>query len=165
VASSPLDQIRSLLPKLNGVERKKIAMLVAKYPGGATNGSVRSDNPELDWLLQGFISELKRRGHPVHLGSMTAVRQLAPNYEVASHEIRGYLERQLDRSDGRPASRTELVVLGGILGRSLAVHIEPRMPVALRPMLLNVDSTLEALENSFPGYLAAGMIPMLTGRR
>jgi hypothetical protein len=136
-------------------------MLLERFPGAtkSTSNRVQSDRPEADWLLQGFLQELKRRNQPAVAVDWRMIRSIAPNYEVRAQEVRDYFEDNLPGT-----SRTELQALGAVLGRALAVYIEPRMPVALRPLLTNVGSTSEALENSFPGYLASGMLPLLIRR-
>lgn len=139
-------------------------LLATKFPGtGKASPRTGANNLESDWLFQGVVRELKRRGLPAFVGSPAMLRSIAPNFELSSQEVRTYFEQKLS-GDPKPPTRTELLALGAILGRSLAVHIEPRMPVTLRTMLVNVGNSVEALENSFPGYLAAGMLDKLVRR-
>ncbi|MGH7490595.1 MAG: hypothetical protein ACREMY_34030, partial [bacterium] len=109
---TPFDQIRSLVPKLSASDRKKVALLVNQFKGGK---EVTSDyKVNKDWLLQGILQELKRRGHP-SFGSVENVRKVAPNYELVSQEVRLYFEEKL-RHGRRPATPTELAAFGAIVG-------------------------------------------------
>lgn len=158
------DQVRSLIPSLSKIDRKKALMLLERF-GGSDKGasSSRSESLQADWLLQGILKELGRRGQPSFNGGVVKLRGIAPNYELASQDIRAYYEGAILRP-----TPTELNALGVVLGRSLAKYIsswQKSIPIALRPMLLNIERVPEALENSFPNYVAGGMLPMLVGRR
>jgi hypothetical protein len=155
------DDVRSLIPKLDTIDRRKLVMLLEKFQGSSTKSVSRSESLDADWLLQGICEELKRRGLPSSVPSRVVLRKTAPSYELASQEVRAYFEQKLGQ-----ASPTELLKLGTNLGRALAIYVESwnKMPISLRTLLTTVSYTIEALENSFPSYVAGGMLPMLAGR-
>lgn len=159
------DQVRAMVPSLNPADRRKLAMLLDRFQGSTSIKSVsRHESLDADWLFQGLLKELKRRGAPdFTMRKISFLRSIAPNYELASQEVRVYFEKKITNP-----SPTELSALGVILARALAAHIESWRngpTVSMRSLLLNVGSAAEALDNSFPGYVAGGMLPMMIGRR
>ncbi len=159
------DEVRLQVSKLSTTDRRKLAMLLDRFPGSNIKSASRSESLDADWLFQGYLKELKRRGAPdFTIRKMSVLRGIAPNYELASQEIRSYFESKITRP---AASPTELLALGRVIGKALALYIESwkKGPaVSMRSLLLNVGSSAEALENSFPGYVASGMLPILIGR-
>lgn len=163
------EQVRALIPRLDPGERQKLKMLITRHPGSVAKTTAISVNPmTTDWLLQGILSELARRGHKHRIKSMEELRRIAPDYELSAGEVREALEEmlnvQMERILIRP-SNSDFLTLGTVSARALIKYFEPRMTVALRPVLNVVGRTFEALENSFPDYLGSGMLPVLIQRK
>jgi hypothetical protein len=154
-----------MIPRLSPDERSKLKMLVTKHPGAEAKKTALSVNVlQSDWLLQGILAELARRGHKHHVASLAQIRSLAPDYELSSQEIRGHLESLVKKHIESP-TRAELATLGVAAARALMDHFESKMPLGLKPMLNVVSRTTEAIESSFPGYLRSGMIYCLLQRK
>jgi hypothetical protein len=164
--TAAFEQICALVPKLDPEERRKLKMLVTKHPGGAEakRTALSVNGLQADWLLQGILTELARRGHKHHVTSMAQVRGLAPDYELSSQEVREHLEGLVKRRIANP-TRAELMTLGVAAAGALIDYFGPRMPIGLKPLLGVVSRTTEALEGSFPDYLRSGMIYCLVRRR
>jgi uracil-DNA glycosylase len=163
--TAAFEQIRAMLPKLDPEERRKLKMLITKHPGAEVKRTAPSLNGlQADWLLQGILVELGRRGHKHHVASLAQVRGLAPDYELTSQEVREHLERLVKKHIENP-TRAELMALGVVAATALIDYFGPRMPIGLKPVLNVVGRTTEAIENSFPDYLRSGMIYCLIKRR
>jgi uracil-DNA glycosylase len=163
--TAAFEQIRAMIPKLDPDERHKLRMLVTKHPGAKVKSLAPSVNGlQADWLLQGILAELGRRGHKHHVASLAQVRGLAPDYELSSQEVRAHLESLVKKHIENP-TRAELMTLGVAVACALMDYFASKMPVGLKPMLNVVGRTTEALESSFPGYLQSGMIYCLIERR
>jgi hypothetical protein len=153
-------QAMGLIPKLTPDERRKLKVLIGGFLGGgaASRGKPekRVDGAVGDWLLAGIVWELARRGLGRSRIDAALVRRLVPAYEEAATEIRERLTKQLDKP-----RQEELVSLGRVVARAIADHRSPQTPLGLKFMLNNTRNALEAIDSSFPGYLAAGMLPYL----
>ena len=157
--------VKSNLTRCTPEERQKLKMLIAKHPGtAATKAAVSVNEAQADWLLQGILSELKRRGHRHHVQNYAEVRSICSNFEMSSFEVRRELEHQLMRRIPEPR-RDQLLTLGFVSAQALAGYIQRWAPVALKPMLQFSSRTLEAIENSFPNYIASGMVYVLIQRK
>jgi hypothetical protein len=105
-----------------------------------------------DWLLDGILYELKRRGLPYPGFTLPRLRALAPNYVNESVPIRV----RLAQATGVGKNQTERLLLGRLVAGVLIDHLietGPNRPLGLKVVLTNVGQTFEALENAFPGYL------------
>jgi hypothetical protein len=154
-------QAMGLIPKLTADERRELKVVIGQFRGehsAASRGKPekRVDGAAGDWLLAGIVWELARRGLGRSRIDATLVRRLAPAYEEAATEIRERLTKQLDKP-----RQEELVSLGRVVARAIADHRSPQTPLGLKFMLNNTRNALEAIDSSFPGYLAAGMLPYL----
>jgi uracil-DNA glycosylase len=163
--TAAFEQIRAMIPRLNPEERRKLKMLITKHPGAEVKRTATSVNAlQSDWLLQGILAELTRRGHKHHVTSLAQIRSLAPDYELSSQEVRAHLERVLRRHIENP-TRAELATLGVATARALMDYFGTKMPIGLKPLLQVVGRSAEALESSFPDYLRSGMIYCLIQRK
>lgn len=154
-------QVQALLTRLTPDERNKIKLLIAKHPGTAAKRSVASFNEvEADWLLQGILAELRRRGHKPHIKDMSQIRGLCVDYEMTSQEVREHLEAMLPSE----VTAAELRTLGTITARALIDRFR-NVPIGLKPLLQLAGRSMEALDDSFPGYLGSGMIYWIVKRK
>jgi hypothetical protein len=116
-----------------------------------------------DWLLEGIFSELRKRG----------LRETLPsNFRLKnSRSFAGYLDKSKLVRDALliavpDLSRAEEYALGDVVARSLVRYVEAFSDVSVESVLRHVQYVPQALEKSFPGYLASGMLRALlkTGR-
>jgi hypothetical protein len=163
--TAAFELVRANLLRCTPEERTKLKMLITRHPGTAAKKAAVSVNEvQSDWLLQGTLAELKRRGHKHYVESYAQIRSLCTNYELTSQEIREQLEQQVRKRIEAP-TRSQLLTLGTVSARALADYIHAWSPVGLKPMLQFTGRTLEALDNSFPEYLQSGMIGCLIDLR
>jgi hypothetical protein len=167
--SNEYQQILRLLPAVTPEERKKLKVLVGAFKGGKSvqnssqerypNGNVNANG---DWLFEGIIAELGRRGLNYRAPQVTQSR--SENYEQDSVFVRTRLEQNLKVLVPQP-KRAHFLALGSRSAHSLAEYISRwDTPLGLKFMLNNVSRTFEALDRSFPGYLASGMVGVLVQR-
>lgn len=142
-------QIIRWLPKLTDVEKR----MLMKQLGGTTPPAIKEGSID-DWLLPGISAELRRRGlsHP----SLTRedINRIAPNYWADSLRVRADLRTRLSAK----LKHGELIGLGHIVVRALADYRSPVTPIGVKFLLTNIGKIPEAIEQSFPGYLACGML-------
>lgn len=108
-----------------------------------------------DWLLEGLTVELRRRG--LWLKSYPLPAPLLPQdypakgEAVRQHLIKGIGQAKLVNGDTRAL---------GVLGASvlMAYLTKIKVPVGPKTVLNNLDKIPLALEESFPGYWAGGML-------
>jgi hypothetical protein len=147
-----LQEIIRKLPRLTLVEKR----ILLKELGSA---SVTPPEKSLDdWLLPGIEAELRRRGLSHRALNQKLINRLAPNYFEESKRVREHLLGQLKPLKLKHA---ELISLGGIFAQALASYRSPVTPIGIKFMLQNVGNIPEAIEQSFPGYLGAGMLQYL----
>jgi hypothetical protein len=163
--TAAFELVKSNLMRCTPEERTKLKMLITKHPGTkAKTTAVSVNEVQADWLLQGMLTELSRRGHRHHIQDYAQVRSLCSNYEMSSQDIREQLEGQVKKHIAEP-SRAELLTLGTVSARALADYIHAWSPIGLKPMLQCTGRTLEALDNSYPDYIQSGMIGCLIDAR
>ena len=163
--ATAFEQVVASLPKLTPTERLKLKMLLTKHPGGAkADGRANSVNRvQDDWLLQGMLAELKRRGQVFYVPTTAHVQQLCAAYALESQAVREELERQICLQIERPTG-DQLKGLGVVCARALIRRFSDQS-IGLQPLLQVAGRTLEALEDSFPGYLGSGMVYCLIQRK
>ena len=64
-------------------------------------------------------------------------------------------------ASGTFAKPAELAALGQVVARALADYVVTYSSLTIKAMMRNVAQVPQALDASFPGYLAAGMIGIL----
>jgi hypothetical protein len=138
-------------------------MFMKQFKGKSGASPKASDAQSRDWLLTGILSELKRRGLIADSRAVDPAR-ISASYGEASALIRAHLEKRL-REDYPQVKYVELLALGQIVGRALFDHMAWTGNVGIRMLLNNVDKSLEALDESFPGYLQAGSLGLLLGSK
>jgi hypothetical protein len=157
---TPLQQIQAMLPRLNAEDSRKLRLLLDSRfkEKAATNPTVGSQD---DWLLPGIKAQLRKRG--LNYGNISPER-LAPNYTKDAVRICTQLRKQLRKESRFELKHVHLLVLGGIIAEALIEHLKqtrPNAPTGLKLLLTSVNEIPEAIERSFPGYLASGMVHML----
>ena len=158
--TTAFSQVQALIPKLAPEERTKIRMLLTKHAGvKESRAAISVNTARADWLLQGYLDELERRGQKYHVGGMAQIRVLCADYEMNAQAVRANLEEMLDEP-----SRAELLTLGTLIAKAL-IRRFPKLPIGLQPLLSVTGRALEALDDSFPGYIAAGMLSCLITRK
>jgi hypothetical protein len=148
---TPLQQIQSLYHQLNSADRKKLRMFMDALPGGK-GASLMAPMPNDDWLLTGILYELSRRG-------MKYRHEIVPegNYAEDSEIVRSELTRLLGISIP-DLKYVEQLALGKLVAKALANYlVNKKLNLGLKVMLNNVGKSLEAIDASFPGYLASGV--------
>lgn len=166
---SAVKQIISSLPKLTKAERQQLRQAMDFLDGGKNRVVVAAQLSTEDWLAPGLLIELRRRGlgHPPL--SVDRLNSLAPNYAADSAALRADLREKLKRGKAQACAErlnhVELLAFGRCCARALAEYLQPSRPVGLKVLFTNVSRVPDALEASFPDYLATGMIWLLVGNQ
>lgn len=148
---TPLQQIQSLYHRLSSADRKKLRMFMDALPGGK-GASLVAPKPNNDWLLTGILYELSRRGMKYRQGVIPEGR-----YVEDSEIVRVELTRLLNVSIP-DLKYVEQLALGKVVAKALADYlVNKKLDLGLKVMLNNVGKSLEAIDASFPGYLASGV--------
>jgi hypothetical protein len=137
--------------------------------GAPSSSATSGPQTGADWLFDGILYELQRRGLSYPKLPKDRLNSLAPNYFADSVPIMTNLRVELlrvkKRIPGATLRQAELDALGRKAARELARLLQGGpAPMSLRTMLVNVLRIPEALEASYPGYLASGMILHLIGK-
>jgi hypothetical protein len=146
-----LQEVLTRLPKLSRAELRE----VEKHCRALASLSGHSDEPADDWLITGIKTELQRRG---------LIRARFPWKELAPPKFAALCAATSEALLGAftpPLTSPERFALGRLAGRALADYLERhdgRGHVSAKAMLANIDKVPTALEASFPGYLAAGLL-------
>ena len=144
--------ILSLSPDELARVRGKLAFL-ATTGTPADKPTTGRSQPNGDWLLESLLYELQRRGL-ITAGRRPPVARISSSYADAAAGVREELEEHLPNL--KPVER---VSLGRLVAGSLVEYlIKIGVPVTLRTVFNNVDKSLVALDDAFPGYLAAGLL-------
>lgn len=107
--------------------------------------------PSDDYLLMGIEYELRRRGL---LGSREKLWGVSPKFHRVSASVRATLEERAGKI--APPQR---IALGRLCARALADYLDNGpAPISGKLLLDNAHKTMTAVENSFPGYLATGLL-------
>jgi hypothetical protein len=150
----PVQTVRKLVPLLSQEELADVKQRIDALLQNTT-GKLPYD----DWLSNGIMTELQRRGL-CRLKTLNAkIVPIPKNYRADCAMARdiiiaGTPEKLSDR---------DKLLLGAIVARSLADNLDNKYggPLGLKKMLQNVSEAPGAIEESFPGYLAGGMIGMV----
>lgn len=153
-----LAEVLRRLPKLSSSDLDQISSRISFL----RDTSVSASPAEYDWLMEGFMSELRRRG--LWSGALAPRKSVIPgSYAKASAEVRAYLLQNLKTVKLRPM---ELSALGTLAGSALVDYLtKARVPIGVKTLLLNADKVPAALENAFPGYWAAGLLAFISAKK
>lgn len=154
-----VENVESLLNQLSVEEldrvRKKISVQLNVRGGVGAPGTVRPSRRD-DWLLDGLLHELRKQGL-LPSTSTPPINRVSPGYAAAAEAVREELSRAFN-----PALRPpEAVALGRLVASALVSYLRRReITASPRTLLNNVDKALVAVDESFPGYLRAGLLRM-----
>jgi hypothetical protein len=150
--SANLEQALKLLPQLSPEEqlevKKRVDYLLKEIP-------THPSRPADDWLTEGVCSELVRRGY-LHKG-MDWHKVAPKGYSKTVEVVREFLLKAVRR----PLNTAQKYALGRLVARALADYLENVPGFGLRVMLQNLDKATPALDASYPGYVASGMLGLL----
>lgn len=115
-----------------------------------------------DWLWTGIWNALKSEGlvtASALLGGQKSNARKA--YKRVAEEVQKDLTKLFKRQLGSISS-TEQVTIGLIVGQCLIKWcMKRKIPPTLGSVLLNTHHSIESIEESFPGYIASGYLPIL----
>lgn len=146
----------SLYPRLNSADRKKLRMFVNGAPGSKSEPISAATSESSDWLLTGILAELKKRGLGYTARSIRTWEH-SKTYEEEGQAVRAELLRVIKLSIPQPKYQ-ELLALGRVVARALIGYMGKKAYISLKTLLNNVGKALEAVDNSFPGYMASGLL-------
>ncbi len=117
------------------------------------------DDDQSDWLLYGFITELKARRIWI---DMRAIRSKTSyrKFMAQSKDVRDFLEESIPRM-----TRVEKIALGGRVAKLLADDLMLWAKLSLDSMIANVGQIPALVDRQLPGYRQAGWMGMLVGRQ
>ena len=154
MAVSDLTVVLKHLPKLGRPDLEKVRQR-AVFLLGVAAPTTKGAPPEQDWLLDGIISELRRRGLWART-SVIPVKMLPEGYANKSAVVRLHLSKGLTKPNLRPVER---MALGRLAAAALADYLtKVQVPVGPKTLLNNIDKVPLALEESFPGYWAQKLL-------
>lgn len=146
--SVDLHEIKKRLPRLKPSELETVRATI-----DVLLGAPKPVASEKDWLLEGLLAELRRRG----LWTRYAMpRELLPSaYPAKAVAVREHL---LHGCRG-PLKYVEQLALAQAAAAALASWmIKCKIPVTPNTLLANLHNVPLALEESFPGYWASKML-------
>lgn len=149
---SNLQTVLKLLPQLKPHEqievRKRLDFLTQSNPFQAKKKSVTEE-----WLETGITEELMRRG--VSFNSNWKGR-MPKGYWQESAAVCKFLTEAVNRS----MSTAEKYALGKVAARALSDYLERTPGFGVRVMFQQINKIPQALDASYPGYVADGMLHM-----
>jgi hypothetical protein len=160
--SDSLSRVFKLLTRLAPDELKQVADRVSIL----RNIEPPVLPPETDWLKHGIFEELRRLGilaGKVDPDIFQTARLAASHYGFHASNIK---EGLINGLDFKPQPH-HLAALGVEAAHALAAMIKKagRAPVCLNVMLYRTDSILAAVDESYPGYIAAKKLGLLIKKR
>lgn len=153
---SPLQTVLQILPTLSVPEleevKSKAQAGLALSPGVPATAAASTE----DWLLEGITQVLRSRG--IILQGRTLL--VDGKVKAGLIDVQGALLKAV----GRPLKTVEKTALGRVTAEAMADMISNYAPLGPKIMLQHIPKATQALENSFPGYLASGMVGLLIQR-
>jgi hypothetical protein len=156
VNSAAFDAIVAKIPEMTKQQMTDLRRRLLFFIGNTQNSSTNKD-----WILEGILSVIRERG---------MVHMIPPNFRIKNNKSFAEYETQADRvrellSDAIPEmSVTEQRSIGVLAARALATHLAKFTDVNLHNMLFYVARIPEALDDSYPNYLASGTLGFLIRR-
>lgn len=153
-----LSTVLRVLPTLSPTELQQIrgkTGALLSLGGGAAMASTSETvvRLELDYLLDGVIVELRRRGL-VSQKFKLPPSLITPAYRQASLEVREHLSEYVGK-----LTAAENAALGKLCAESLARYLDRgNVPLSPSTMLKNIAKVPTAVDSSFPGYLETGSL-------
>lgn len=154
-----LSTVLNILPRLDvsellQVKNKASASLSLSTLANSSSGLPSGQDEPMDYLLDGIQVELRRRGL---LGrDMKLQAKVIPGtYGLAAIDVKKLLEEHVGR-----LSAAEYALLGQLSIRCLAKYLENRgVPISAKSLCQAISKIPQALDDSYPGYLQAGLLP------
>jgi hypothetical protein len=138
-------EVLAALPKLSDAELDEVVRRVAFLRKGKTSSPTESYN----WLIDGAVAELKRRGLSGYL----------PKTVWPSQQTIVRIQDHLSEGLGKVSSGVERQATALLAVRTLCDYlIKINIPLTPKTVLANLDKIPQALEDSFPGYWRAGLL-------
>lgn len=142
-----LEDVLKAVEQLTHNEREKVRHRIATL-SKSKKSVVGTD--ETDWLLEGFIEECTTRGLWIRGTPVDVPKIYTENAPRVKEEL---LRRVKD-----DLTWIEKVVYGRMVAKSLIYYAGPNSPTSLKLLCNSVLHILPAIEYSFPGYSAAGLL-------
>ena len=149
---SDFDTIVSRIPEMTKQQMTDLRRRLLFFMG------TKDSSPDQDWLLQGILTVIRERG----MGNM-----IPPNFRIKNTKSFGEYETQADRvrellSNAIPdMTVVEQHALGVLSARALAIYLSKFTDVSLHNMLFYVARIPEAIDDSYPNYLASGTLAFI----
>lgn len=162
---SDVSSVLRQLPTLPDSDLERIKLRVSALLSGKGRSKVRDKvplqdpHPASDYLLDGMFAELRRRGL-MRSTEFIPLAHLPVAYAEKSTRVMRLLEDRIP-AHMRGAEKT---ALGRVCARALADYLTsgPNAPPLSPTRLIQcVEHVPTALEASFPGYLEAGLLPLV----
>lgn len=149
--SSSLEEVLKRIARLSAAEQAEVKKKLSAWKD--LGGGVPALEEE-DWLYQALYYELGRRGLVAGKPPpLSKVANICSSYLAVAEQVSAFLLKE-----SRMKTAAEKVALGRVATRALADYLQPSAPLGLKVMLNNVGKIPMALERSYPGYVAAGML-------
>ena len=146
-----LKHLPGLKPEEQQEVKKRLDFLLGSKP----------KNDVSDWLVEGVCAELVRRGllagKSAGYSSQLWNKVTPKSYAKDSEAVRVFLTENIFYA----LTVAETYALGRLVARALADYLQNTPGFGLRMMLQQISKVPEALDASYPGYLAAGMLSRL----
>lgn len=145
--STNLQTVLKLIPELKPAEQLEVLKRLEFLTSTVDKSTKATD----DWLEECICEVLTQAGL---LRKNLDWRRFAPKgYRQTSQSIRQWLLQVV----GRPLSLPEKYALGRVTAQALADYLHNTPGFGLRVMLQGLNRVPEALDASYPGYVAAGL--------
>lgn len=153
---APKQQVIALLPKLTAADLAEVSAAIKML--GALDGGPAPASPSVsdDWVLSGIATYLVRRGLVPERSAMHDLkrRDAYKQYLQKLPSLMGFLTKL--EQDNALRSRHR-ITLAFLCARSLGDMLAQRQYFSVGAMLSQVDKVPEALDQAYPGYVAAGL--------
>ena len=166
MSQKSLDSVLDLLKDLTSPELEIVRKHAIAYAGIGPKRRISINEVRQDWILDGILYELQRRGLGDTISGEFFIRnkQSFAGYAEKSERIRRLLEKNVPAEYGFPAhflKTTDKLALGQICAHLLAREVDEFAPISLDTLLRNVGLIPEAFDSAYPGYISNNMLPML----
>jgi hypothetical protein len=156
LSQKSLDSVLDLLKDLTSPELEIVRKHAIAYAGIGPKRRIPINEVREDWILDGILYELQRRG----LGDTIPGEFFIRNKQ----SFAGYAERServRKMFDGYFSTTYDRLAFGRMLAHSLAKKVDEFAPISLDTLLRNVGLIPEAFDSAYPGYISNNMLPML----
>jgi hypothetical protein len=158
-----LDELLTALPSLSFEELEQVQKTTESLLSLSKKPSQEENS---DWLLAGILEVIQAKGLSYTVPEFFKIKKDTAHggFLPKSRKIRTFLETELKNSSNKIPKRVDLYTFGHRCAGMLYDYLEPSHEMSLDSMLRNVEKLPLAIEASFPGYLAAGLLRMLLKR-